>query len=49
MAGREMNRPSSGTNGVIVMASASPLETELIEIDENVCRAELTPAQRAVP
>ena len=30
-----------------VMANASPLETELIEIDENLCRAELTPAQRA--
>jgi hypothetical protein len=30
-----------------VMPAASLLETELIEIDENLCRAELTPAQRA--
>ncbi len=30
-----------------VMENASYLETELIEIDENLCRAELTAAQRA--
>jgi len=30
-----------------VMESVSYLETELIEIDENLCRAELTAAQRA--
>ena len=27
--------------------AANHIETELIEIDENLCRAELTPAQRA--
>lgn len=31
----------------ILMDAASHLETELVEIDENLCRAELTPAQRA--
>lgn len=31
----------------IVMEGRSYLETELIEIDENLCRAELSPAQRA--
>jgi len=32
----------------IVIEAANHIETELIEIDENLCRAELTPAQRAV-
>jgi hypothetical protein len=32
----------------IVIDAAQHIETELIEIDENLCRAELTPAQRAV-
>lgn len=32
----------------IVIDAANHIETELIEIDENLCRAELTPAQRAV-
>ncbi len=32
----------------IVIEAAQHIETELIEIDENLCRAELTPAQRAV-
>lgn len=31
----------------IVIGAAQHIETELIEIDENLCRAELTPAQRA--
>lgn len=31
----------------IVIDAANHIETELIEIDENLCRAELTPAQRA--
>lgn len=31
----------------ILIEAANHIETELIEIDENLCRAELTPAQRA--
>jgi len=44
-AHRRLGRESIEAN---VMAKTSYLEMELIEIDENLCRAELTPAQRAV-